>query len=102
MDWADQRIEKRVTFEMVSQTNLDDSWGLLEGVDLSSSSIEGAYYTDTRTSGKVRVVGEGWRRGSFIRPILEVPSEGIRRELGTSTHCQPTSPRDRGRSRRAQ
>ncbi len=82
-DWRDQTITHRVRVMMVSQTNLNDGWGELEGVDLSKSSIDANYYTDTRYSGKLHVVGEGWRRGSFIRIVHEVPEWGYSNILGT-------------------
>lgn len=83
IDWRDQTRVDRLTFQMVSPTNVDQTYGELEGVDLSGSSLTAAYYTDTRTSGKLRVVGGGWVRGSMIRVIHEVPDWGWRRELGT-------------------
>ena len=83
IDWRDQTHEHRVRYQMVSQTNLDDVWGELGGVDPSGSSIEAAYYTDTRTSGKLSVYGEHWIRGSFIRVTDEIPDLGYSRELGT-------------------
>lgn len=83
IDWRDQTHRHRVLYQMVSQTNLDDVWGELEGVDPSGSSIEAAYYTDTRTSGKLKVYGEGWVRGSFIRIIDEIPDLNYRNVLGT-------------------
>lgn len=83
IDWKDQTITHRVRVMMISQTNLDDGWGELEGVDLSKSSIEGAYYTDTRCSGNITVYGEGWRRGSFLRIIHEIPEWRYSNVLGT-------------------
>lgn len=83
IDWRDQTRADRLTFQMVSPTNVDQTYGELEGVDLSGSSLTAAYYTDTRTSGKIRVVGGNWVRGSMIRVIHEVPDWGWRRELGT-------------------
>ena len=83
IDWRDLTHEHRVTVQMVSQTNLYESWGTLEGVDLSASTLDAGYYTDTRTSGTLRVHGEGWVRGSFLRIIHEVPEFGYRNVLGT-------------------
>ena len=83
IDWRDQTRRDVLTFEMVSPTNVDQSYGNLDGVDLSGSSLTAAYYTDTRTSGTVRYVGDSWVRGSMIRVIHEVPDWGWRRELGT-------------------
>ena len=83
VDWADVTAEHELTFQMVSQTNFDDTWGELEGVDLAGSSIEAAYYTDERTSGTLSVVGEGWTRGSFIRIIHKIPKYNWTQTLGT-------------------
>lgn len=83
VDWKDTTAEHVLTFQMVSQTNLGDTWGELEGVDLSSSSLDAGYYTDERTSGTLSVVGEHWRRGSFIRIIHQVPKYGYKATLGT-------------------
>lgn len=83
IDWRDQARTDRLTFEMVSPTDVDQTYGELEGVDLSGSSLTAAYYTDTRTSGTLRVVGGGWVRGSMLRVVHEVPAWGWRRELGT-------------------
>lgn len=84
LDWKDQTREDRLTFLMVSPTNLNEVYGELDGVDLSGSSLEAAYYTDTRTSGTLSVVGDGWIRGSsLIRVVHEIPSWGWKRTLGT-------------------
>lgn len=83
LDWKDQTREDRLTFLMVSPTNLNDVYGELDGVDLSGSSLEAAYYTDVRTSGTLAVVGDGWVRGSLIRVVHEVPSWGWKRTIGT-------------------
>lgn len=82
-DWRDLTAEHEVKIQMVSQTNLEDVWGELKGVDLANSSIEAAYYTDERTSGQLSVVGEGWKRGSFIRIIDTIPKYKYSNVLGT-------------------
>lgn len=83
LDWTDQTREDRIRVMMVSPTNINDVYGELDGVDLSGSSLDAAYYTDIRTSGKLSVVGDGWVRGSFLRVIHEVPAWGYSHELGT-------------------
>ena len=83
IDWRDQTREDVITFQMVSPTNVDKVYGELEDVDLSASTLSAAYYTDTRTSGKIRVVGDKWIRGSMIRVIHSVPEWSYKRELGT-------------------
>lgn len=83
IDWLDQRREDAVTALMVSPTNFGQVYGELDGLDLSGSSLNCAYYSDTRSGGRLRVVGDGWVRGSAIRVVHSVPAAGYRRELGT-------------------
>lgn len=82
-DWKDQTRIDTLKFEMVSPTNLTDVYGELDGVDLSGSSLDAAYYTDLRTSGTLAVRGDGWVRGSRIRITHEVPDWGYSNVLGT-------------------
>lgn len=81
-DWLDTTLKKNVIVEKVSPNDIDEVIGILEGVDRGSSSIECGYYTDTRTSGSLTVVGDSYERFQFLRPIVEVPEIGHRRELG--------------------
>lgn len=83
VDWRDTTARHVIRVVQVSQTNLDDQLGELEGVDLSGSSLEWGYYTDLRTSGKLRVYGEGWERGRFLRVYHELPDYGYVEVLGT-------------------
>lgn len=83
IDWSDLTRRDKLTFQMVSPTNLNQSYGNLECVDLSGSTLSAAYYSDTRTSGTLRIVGGNWRRGSMVRVVHEVPKWGYKRELGT-------------------
>lgn len=96
VDWADQTRRDVLTFQMVSPTNIDQVYGELEGVDLSGSSLSAAYYTDTRTSGTVRVIGGNWVRGSMIRVIHSVPEWGYRNELGTYIVTDDGASREHG------
>lgn len=82
-DWRDLTAQHELTFQMVSQTNFTDTWGELDGVDLASSTLEAAYYTDERTSGKLSIVGGNWKRGSFIRVIHKIPKYKYTNVLGT-------------------
>ena len=83
MDWRDLTRKDRIIVQQVNPANIDAVMGELEGVELSASSLTAAYYTDTRTSGKLKVIGEGWRRGSFLRVVHQVPEWNYSRELGT-------------------
>ncbi len=83
IDWLDQRRGDIVTVSMVSPTNLEDTYGELEGIDLSRSSLSAGYYVDTRTSGTLSVIGDGWVRGSFLRVTHKIPEWGFERDIGT-------------------
>ena len=82
-DWKRTDVTHQLEAVMISQTNFSKNLGLLEGVVWEQSTLEAAYYTDLRTSGKLRVCGEGWRRGSFIRIVHNIPEFNYRKTLGT-------------------
>lgn len=96
IDWLDASLRKVVRVEQVSQTNIDDSYGPLDGVRLDASSIEAGYYTDTRTAGTIKVVGDEWIRNSFIRVIIELPDHDWSREIGTYLVSSDDSERKNG------
>lgn len=81
MDWKNQTQHKSVHVYMVSPQNLDVIIDELQGVDFSASRISAAYYTDTRTSGKIRVVGDNYIRNTFLRVVVDFPD--FEQELGT-------------------
>lgn len=83
MDWQDLTRTQRLHAYMIPTTNLDDTYGELEGVDWESSSFTCGYYTDTRTSGTLTVHGDEWNRNSFIRIVYEVPEWDYSREIAT-------------------
>lgn len=72
MDWRDLTLPRTVEVQMVSPQNPSDVLGILEGVDLGRSSIDAAYYTDTRTSGRLYVVNGNWERGTFLRVVARI------------------------------
>ena len=82
-DWRDVTRTDRIIVQQVNPANIDAVMGELDGVDLSGSTLTAGYYTDTRTSGVIRVVGDGWQRGSFLRVVYRVPEWNYSRELGT-------------------
>lgn len=82
MNWKDLNRKPRVWVEQLDPVSLQ-SRGVLEGVELSSSSIKQGYYTDTRYSGSLTVVGEGWIPGSFVRIHLEIKEWNYSEILGT-------------------
>jgi len=81
MDYFDQKLSRSVEVLMIDPHNLDAVLGNLDGVDFSGSSVSAAYYTDTRTSAKLSVVGDGWVPGSLLRIVAHIGEET--RTLGT-------------------
>ena len=96
MDWHDLTRRGTVTVTMVNPTDLDATMGELEGVDLSGSSISYGYYVDTRVTGKLRVVGDGWVRGSWLRIGYRIPELDYQTELGTFIVTNDSASRARG------
>ncbi|MBR3157928.1 MAG: hypothetical protein IKF14_02375 [Atopobiaceae bacterium] len=83
IDWKRTDVTHTLSAVMVSQTNFAQTMGAIEGVEWAASSLEAAYYTDMRTGGKLRVHGDGWKRGSFIRIVHGVPEFNYSKTLGT-------------------
>lgn len=96
MDWHDLTRRGIVTVTMVNPTDLDATMGELEGVDLSGSSLSYGYYADTRVTGKLRVVGDGWERGSWLRIGYRIPEWCYQTELGTFIVTNDAATRERG------
>lgn len=96
MDWKDLNRTDRIIVQQLDPAGLDSVIGELEGADLSSASIDAAYYSDTRTSGKLDVVGDGWQRGSFIRIVHQVPEWDYSHELGTYIVTDDGAQRENG------
>lgn len=83
IDWKRTDVTHVLGAVMVSQTNFAQTLGALEGVEWAASNLEAAYYTDMRTGGKLRVHGDGYKRGSFVRIVHSVPEFGYSKTLGT-------------------
>lgn len=96
MGWDDVKRTVEYRFDMVSQTNIAQTLGTLDGVVLDGSSLTAAYYSDTRTAGTVKLHGGNWVRGSFVRVTAEVPELGWRRSLGTYLATSDDAERMRG------
>ena len=96
MDWKDLTRTDRIIVQQLDPSGLDSVIGELEGVELSKASLDAAYYSDTRTGGKLDVVGDGWQRGSFLRIIHEVPEWGYSNELGTYIVTDDGAQRENG------
>ncbi len=82
-DWKDLRYKGELHAYMIPPTDLNDTYGELEGVDWSTLSITAQYYSDTRTSGSLTFVNTNWIPDSFIRIVYEVPERDYKRVLGT-------------------
>lgn len=83
LDWKDPRHSDELIVQMVSQTNPGTVIGELGGIDRTESSLSAMYYSDTRVSGTLVFIGDGWVRGSFLRLIHRIPEWGWSRTLGT-------------------
>lgn len=83
IDWKRTDVTHVLSAVMVSQTNFAQTVGALDGVEWAASNLEAAYYTDMRTGGKLRVHGDGYKRGAFIRIVHSVPEFGYSKTLGT-------------------
>lgn len=83
-DWrSHEASEGDIEVTMVSQNNLDTGYGVLDDVVLDGSTITGSYYSDTRTSGKLKYMNDGWIRGSFIRVKYSIPAFNYTKVFGT-------------------
>lgn len=84
VDWSHPTKRKwKFTFELVPPNKLNDSYGELENVDISSVSITEGYYTDTRIQGKLTYYGENPHRQAYIRIKATDTVTGYTEELGT-------------------
>lgn len=83
LDWTDAAKVNRVRVLMVDPRDVNRVLGELRGVNLSGSSLDAGYYSDTRTSGKLAVRGDGWIRGSLLRIVHEIPEWRYSNVLGT-------------------
>lgn len=97
LDWLDQTRKSRLRAYLVSPTNPDHVYEELTGVDWSASSLSAGYYTDTRTSGSLTFIGDGWNpRGAFIRIVHEIPEWDYEQELGTYAVIEDPATRSLG------
>ncbi len=96
LDWTDAAKVNRVRVLMVDPRDPSRVLGELKGVDLSASSLDCGYYSDTRTSGKLAVLGDGWVRGSMLRIVHEIPEWHYSNVLGTYIVTDDGARRDAG------
>lgn len=96
LDWTDAAKVNRIRVLMVDSRDVTRVLGELKGVDLSQSSLNCAYYSDTRTSGKIAVLGDGWIRGSLLRIVHEIPEWDYSNVLGTYIVTDDGARRDAG------
>lgn len=96
LDWTDAAKVNRVRVLMVDPRDVNRVLGELRGVDLSGSSLDAGYYSDTRTSGKLAVRDDGWIRGSLLRIVHEIPEWRYSNVLGTYIVTDDGARRDAG------
>lgn len=84
VDWT-QPTKRKWAFEfrLIPPNKLNDSYGTLNNVDISSVSITEGYYTDTRMQGKMTYYGKNPYRQAYIRIIAKDTTTGYVEELGT-------------------
>ena len=84
MDWADASRNDVFEFHMVSAQSPDHLLGTIKDIDLKSSTITGAYYTDTRAQATVGFLDPSqYIPNSRVRIVHKVPDWGYENELGT-------------------
>lgn len=88
MDWTQTGYQYLVEVHVVSQTNVDDTLGILDGVVLSNLSITENYYSDSRVQAKVKTVvkegaSDGYIANARLRIVLILPDYGWSSELIT-------------------
>lgn len=96
LDWTDTAKVNRIRVLMVDPHDVHRVLGELKGVDLTRSNIDCGYYSDTRTSGKLTVLGDGWIRGSLLRVVHEIPEWRYSNVLGTYIVTDDGAKRDAG------
>lgn len=96
LDWTDAGKVNRVRALMCDPRDPNRVLGELKGVNLSGSSLDAGYYSDTRTSGKLAVLGDGWIRGSLLRIVHEIPEWRYSNVLGTYIVTDDGARRDAG------
>lgn len=84
MDWKDLSRTDMIDFVMVSPQSLEQTYGTLQNAVLSECSVSSLYYSDTRTSASISVLGvDQYVPNSLIRIIHRIPEWGYSNELGT-------------------
>ena len=88
MDWTKTGYSWTVTVTVVHQTNVDNTLGVLSGVQLNGLTITENYYSDSRVQAKVSTVvkegtSDGYVKNGRLRIILDIPSRGFSEELIT-------------------
>lgn len=85
-DWTKPTERRWVfDFQLIPPNKLNDRWGSLEKVDVSSVSITEGYYTDTRIQSKMTYydVLSADRRQAYIRIVAKDTTTGYTENLGT-------------------
>ncbi len=97
LDWTDLSRTDKIELIMVSPQSMDQTYGVLQNAILSDCNISSLYYSDTRTSGSISVLGvDQYVPNSLIRVIHHIPEWGYTNELGTYLVRESPYTRKRG------
>ncbi len=88
MDWTDTGYSYHVEVSVVSQVNVDETFGVLQGILLSGLTISENYYSDSRVQGKVTTVvaegeSDGYIENARLRITLSIPDRDWSEEMMT-------------------
>lgn len=88
MDWTDTGYSYNVEVAVVSQVNVDETLGMLNGVLYEGLTVGENYNSDSRVQGKVTTVvaqgtSDGYIENARLRIILTIPSRSWSEELMT-------------------
>ena len=97
LDWKDLSRTDKIELMMVSPQSMDQTYGTLQNAIMSECYISSLYYSDTRTSGSISVLGvDQYVPNSLIRIIHHIPEWGYTNELGTYLVRESPYTRKRG------
>lgn len=83
IDWRDQSRRDSLVVALVSPSSLVGTDGVLQDVEYGNCSIDCNYYSDARTSARLRYRGDSWTRNRAVRIYHVVSDKGYYRPLGT-------------------
>ena len=98
-DWRDTARTDIVRVWSVQPSTLE-TIGEVTGIDLAASSLSAGYFTDTRTSGKLAIFGNGPAKNQWVRITHEIPEWNFKETLGTYLVKDERFERDHGEWKR--